>query len=120
MLDIKATNKTPNIKFNEGDRKLTIKGRSIHEDPKAHYEGLFHFINEFIEKKEPSITVHFELSYFNSSSAIVFRDLIRILNESPVDVNIDWYYESDDDEMKASGEEFDQLFPSIQFNFNVC
>ncbi|MCH2234265.1 MAG: DUF1987 domain-containing protein [Crocinitomicaceae bacterium] len=119
MYTLEATNKTPNIQLDETNCIIRFVGRSIHEDPKGFYSNLFEKCRSVLETNPTEFKIVFELAYFNSSSAIVFRDLIRMFNASSATVSVDWCYEDDDDEMRGSGEEFNHLFDDIQFDFVV-
>ena len=119
MYSISATNKTPNIELDEANCIIRIVGRSIHEDPKGFYADVFERCKAILDKNPAEFKIVFELTYFNSSSAIIFRDFIRMFDASSATISVDWCYEDDDDEMRGSGEEFDHLFENIQFEFVV-
>ena len=119
MYSVRATNKTPNIELDSTNSVIRIVGRSIHEDPKGFYSEIFDRCKSALDANPTEFKIVFELTYFNSSSAIIFRDFIRMFDASNSKISVEWCYEDDDDEMKSSGEEFDHLFDDILFDFVV-
>ena len=71
------------------------------------------------EEQIQPIEFQFKLVYFNSSSAKFLYDIIIILNQiqkAKVPLNINWYYDKDDSELREAGEDLSEL-AQVPFNF---
>ncbi|WP_066757609.1 DUF1987 domain-containing protein [Crocinitomix algicola] len=117
-LEIKATLKTPKVIVNPENGQILLAGISIPEDPYSFYSPINEKINEYLQNPNKKTTLEFKLEYFNTSSTLVIRNLIRDLSESTVNTELEvkWYYEQYDDDMKEAGEEFKLLFHKLNFN----
>lgn len=101
-LYIDNTPSTPEIKF-EKSGSLSIRGKSLPEDPKRFYNPLFKWVEE-LTTDNVDITV--QLEYVNTSSSKRIIELLKkIDNNSKVKhVKMNWYYEIDDPDMLEFGE----------------
>ena len=66
-----------------------------------------------------TIRVDLSFMYFNTSSSKCLFDLFKTLKQlkkNGKDVEINWYYEEDDDDMMETGEDFADLL-GLDFNF---
>lgn len=117
-VNIEASIKTPEIVMNEVDGRISIKGISIPEDPHEFYSPLLQAINDYQTAPAEKTALDLHLEYFNTSSTLIIRNLIKELRNirSKTDLVINWFFESDDEDMKEAGEEFKMLFDDIQFN----
>ncbi len=70
-----------------------------------------------MEAPLPKTTLEFKLEYFNTSSTLVIRNLIRDLSQSEAktELYVKWYYEEYDEDMKEAGDEFRMLFHKLNF-----
>ena len=116
-LEIKATLKTPKVLVNFEEGIILLAGISIPEDPYAFYSPVNEEIDKYMETPLPKTTLEFKLEYFNTSSTLVIRNLIRDLsqNNSKTELFIKWYYEEYDEDMKEAGDEFRMLFHGVNF-----
>lgn len=114
---IEGTVKTPEFKINHSTGELSIKGISIPENPRLFYSSVYSAIDEYLRSPHQTTTVSFDLEYFNSSSAIAIRDIIRKFETHPKSdtCTINWYHDSDDHGIRNSGLEYKNIFPSIRF-----
>lgn len=107
-LVIDGTPKTPTIKFEPGDGKLMIKGRSIPENSIEFYKPLVDSLDAY----NGNVNVDIVLEYFNTSSSKcildVFKKLEKIKSEGS-DVEIRWHYEEDDEDMLEAGEDYQAI-----------
>ncbi len=115
---IKATDVSPEVIFNPGDKKFSISGWSRPESPSKFYSPVMKWIQDNGESQLGGATINFKIEYFNTPSARVIReilDLLESLHKKGVKVNVNWYY---DDE--SSKEEFEYEFAqglTIPINF---
>jgi hypothetical protein len=116
-LQIEATVKTPKVIFDSSTGLISISGISIPEDPHEFYGPLEEELTNYLVKPSLSTLLEFKLEYFNTSSTLIIRNIIRQLQkvEKITKLKIKWFYESDDEDMKEAGSEFKMLFNSLDF-----
>lgn len=116
-LEIKATLKTPKVSVNFDEGKILLAGISIPEDPYAFYSPVISEIESYLKNPKERTVLEFKLEYFNTSSTLVIRNLIRDISQSISNTNltVKWFYEEYDDDMKEAGDEFRMLFDGIDF-----
>lgn len=116
-LEIKATLKTPKVSVNFDEGKILLAGISIPEDPYAFYSPVISEIESYLENPKETTVLEFKLEYFNTSSTLVIRNLIRDISQSisKTNLTVKWFYEEYDDDMKEAGDEFRMLFDGINF-----
>ncbi len=101
-LFINYTNSTPEIDFKQSGY-LSIKGRSLPEDPQKFFDPLFKWINELDSEQ---VDIQIKLEYVNTSSSKRIIELLKLIdNNSRIKkVDMNWYYEIDDSDMLEFGE----------------
>lgn len=116
-LEIKATLKTPQVLVNFDEGKILLAGISIPEDPYAFYSPVNEQIEEYLKNPLETTTLEFKLEYFNTSSTLVIRNLIRTLSRGSHNTKliVRWYYEEYDEDMREAGDEFRMLFSELSF-----
>ena len=75
LLNIAATDRTPEIILTLEPAKLSIKGESYPEDVSAFYGQVIQAVNSLVESPAGELTVEIQLIYINSSS---IKALFRI------------------------------------------
>lgn len=118
---IKEAPTTPEIRFDFEEGVLEIKGVSIPEDTDEFYSPVHNALEEYLSGEKPpeEITVYFKLIYVNTSTIAVLGKMIKALETSDCSVNVKWYYEMEDDDMKDLGEDFSS-FSNLQFEMIPC
>ncbi len=127
-LIIKETLATPKVVFNVYENDCEIKGCSRPEDVRDFYgpiidwlKGFKSSINDELKKtysESNPIIFKFKFDYFNSSSAKFILDILVFINDIHNDglsLQIDWYYDENDDDMKEVGEELSEV---VDFPFH--
>ncbi|NJL12247.1 MAG: DUF1987 domain-containing protein [Microscillaceae bacterium] len=120
---IKEAPTTPEVKFFFQKGHLEIKGVSIPEDTEEFYLPILEALEEYLKMYSPKeITVVFKLIYVNTSTSAVLGKIIKMLE--PIEgeeriVNIHWYYEMEDEDMKDLGEDFNS-FSKLNFEMFPC
>ena len=115
---LKATDVSPEVIFNPGEKKFSISGWSRPESPSKFYAPILKWIHENGEQHLNGATVNFKVEYFNTPSARVIREILdqlEALHKKGIIVKVNWYY---DDE--SSKEEFEYEFAqglTIPINF---
>lgn len=111
-LIIEGTPKTPTIKFNPGEGKLLIQGRSIPENSIDFYKPLVDSLETYTSEAKNTTNVDIVLEYFNTSSSKCILDVFKKLEKINSDnggVNINWHYEEDDEDMLEAGEDYQAI-----------
>ncbi len=113
ILEIKATNKTPYIKFDPNMGVLELRGRSIPENAVEFYKPLVEWLDKYAQDPKDKTEVNVQLEYFNTSSSKCILDVFKKLediNKKPdKEVVINWYYEEDDEDMLEAGEDYQSI-----------
>ena len=107
VVEIEATNKTPYIRLDKDNGEIEVSGISIPENTKEFYWKFNRWLTEYAASPAPDTKVKIKLMYMNSSSTVVITRMLMLLDELiglKTVVQIDWYYESDDLEMKEIGQ----------------
>ncbi len=116
-LEIEATVKTPRIVLDTEAGKILLAGISIPEDPYEFYSPIEDEIDKYLKNPAEKTDLEFQLEYFNTSSTLIIRNLIRKLSNFTEETNLTvyWYYEAYDEDMKEAGDEFKKLFEDLSF-----
>lgn len=106
-LKIEATKCSPKVELTP-EGIMTIRGRSITEDPISFYAPVFEWIRNCKSKK---FTIDIQLEYMNTSSSKVILNLLYAIKDcyNRNNIFIKWYYESDDEDMHDLGQDFESL-----------
>jgi len=119
-LIISKTNYTPDINFDVNTGILNISGKSYPENTFEFYAPITSWIAEYVKStSNEKLVFNFELTYLNSSSLKSYFDILDILEEAHnkgSSIEINWIYESDDDIIEETGEDFKEDFESLVFN----
>jgi hypothetical protein len=117
LLNIQATDKTPEIKLNFITGDLSITGRSIIKECPQFYNQLFDALEIYCLRPAPVTIAHIQLDYFGDLSSRALLDVFRKLESIHTklsDVSINWYYAYEDKIMRDTGEDYEYLL-SIPF-----
>lgn len=112
-LIIDDTIKTPSISFNYEAGKLEMKGKSIPENSLEFYRPVFEWLDSYNHSPRPETDMVIKLEYFNTSSSKCLLDILRRLESLQLSgkskVTINWFYETDDEDMMEAGEDYQAL-----------
>lgn len=111
-LNLEGSAKTPTVKFDSAKGTLELKGRSIPENSIEFYKPLNDWIDAYAGSPQSETTVDVKLEYFNTSSSKCILDLFKQLeklNQRNTKVNVNWYYEEDDEDMAEAGEDYQAI-----------
>jgi hypothetical protein len=118
-LEIERKANTPSVLFDPDSGNLKIEGRSIPENPGDFYDELIAWIREYFKDPQPLTTIDLNLEYVNSGSSKYLLGLFRIIKEEVqkgFKININWYYEEDDEAIQSLGEHYKS---SLKIPFNL-
>ena len=117
-LHMPATERTPELLFDFAANAFSLKGESYPENIAEFYSSPVGQLKEHLTaQKGQKIAFHFELPYFNSSSAKIILGLFSMLEQAAEDGNevlITWTCEEGDD-MQEMGEEFAEDLDAAKF-----
>ena len=119
--NLEETPKTPKIHFNYGEGEFMISGRSIPENSIEFYKPLFDWLDEYTNTPQDLTKVEIKLEYFNTSSSKCLVEVFRKLediHQKGNKIEVNWYYEEDDEDMQESGEDFKEII-SLPINMAV-
>ena len=83
------------------------------------YKPLVDWLEAYKSNPLPHTKVNIQLEYFNTSSSKCILDVFKKLeaiNKGDKAVEINWYYEEDDEDMLEAGEDYESI---IQVPFNM-
>ena len=109
---IEGTPKTPTVEFNAEEGKVEIKGRSIPENSVEFYNPLIAWLEEYGNNPKEETQVNIQLEYFNTSSSKCILDVFKKLEslaKAGNNINVNWYYEEDDEDMLEAGEDYQSI-----------
>ena len=114
-LVIKSTNVSPSVVFQSNGR-LKIEGKIITENAVITFEPIFNWLKN-IKKK----SIHFDiiLEYINTSASMQLYALLNLLDDDDAieEINVNWFYEEDDEEHLETGELFQERLEKTHFNY---
>ena len=118
-LQIKEDDSTPKVIMDKENNIFEISGISLPEDVISFYEPVLNWINDYLKEANLSTEISINLSYFNTSSSKVILEILSLfdnLAERGLMVSASWYYLEMDDDMLATGKEFQSML-KMPFNF---
>lgn len=99
---------TPSVLFDPKNGVIELKGKSIPENSFEFYEPLYNWLNEYSQSPQKETKVKLSMEYFNTSSSKEFMKFFQKLEDlhksDLTNISIEWYHESDDEEMMEMGE----------------
>lgn len=110
-LVLEGSAKTPSINFDSETGVLLLKGRSIPENSIEFYEPLNDWLEGYATAPKET-TVDVKLEYFNTSSSKCILDFFKRLEtmgEKGTSISVNWYFETDDEDMQEAGEDYDAI-----------
>jgi hypothetical protein len=110
--------KTPQLLLDNKKGLIEMKGSSIMEDATAFYDPLMRWLYEYVSNAKDTV-VNIDLEYFNTSSAkilLIFFRTLSTIQKSGCNLEVNWYFDEDDDEIIESGTNF-AIMSKIKFNF---
>lgn len=115
-MEIKPKSNKPYVKLDKENCVLTFKGKSYPEHPSLFYDPIIEELNKCSEYMVgKTITMNLAFEILNSVSGKYLYDIIGVINKSSKKLNVNWYYENDDEDMEEEGYTFKSAFKSTNF-----
>lgn len=118
-IQIEPTSITPFCKLDLTNNVLAFKGRSSPCSSLDFYNPIIENVDQAFRQGKDTLTANFEFEYFNTSSSKCIYNLLRRLANAKGDganVIINWFYEEDDDDMRETGEDYEEVL-GLTFNY---
>jgi hypothetical protein len=112
-LIIELTDSTPAVFLDKTAGKFEISGRSLPEEALAFYQPVLEWISAYINSPNKNTTFVFKMDYINSASIRALNDILSVLEKLFLkghDVNIEWKFNFEDNELRDTGEEFSEIY----------
>jgi hypothetical protein len=109
---IEGSQDTPSIILNKEENKFEITGKSFPADVSAFYKPVIQWLDKYSSEPNTETVFILKMDYFNTASSKVILDILYKLEDLSNDgsvVKIKWYYPDDDEDMKETGEEYDEI-----------
>lgn len=109
---VEASAKTPTVDLNGNTGVLLFRGRSIPENSIDFFQPIHNWVDKYCESPQEETILQVRLEYFNTSSSKCILDLFRKLeqlNRQKSKVTVEWYYETDDEDMEEAGEDYQAI-----------
>ncbi len=119
ILNINETQQTPKVEFNAADNTLTFMGRIMCEDAPDFFEPINNWLKEYELEAPDKTSLNISLEYINTSSSKCLLNMLKrleTLNHNGKGVEVNWIFESDDEDMEEAGHDFHQMV-DMPFNF---
>ncbi|OQX58735.1 MAG: hypothetical protein B5M52_04855 [Helicobacteraceae bacterium 4484_230] len=120
ILMIEATKYTPMINLDPQKGVFEFKGKSYPENTFDFYSPVIDWIEKyFMSDRSAPTRVNMDIIYFNSSSSKLFFDFFDILDEARKNgysVEVNWYYDKENESSLEAGEDFKEDFEELTFN----
>lgn len=111
--------KTPQINFDGETGILELRGRSIPENSVEFYAPLNKWLEEYEKQPRQKTVIDVKLEYFNTSSSKCILDIFKRLekmNGASTEVHVNWYFESEDEDMAEAGEDYQAI---VELPFSI-
>lgn len=111
-IKLQGTDDTPSVILDKAKGIFEFSGRSLPEDVNAFYEPILEWLSEYSESPNSETSVTFKLVYFNTASSKLILDILlkfEEIGEAGSNVQINWYYPEDDEDMEEAGDEYSDI-----------
>jgi len=107
-----GTEDTPEVIMDADNNIMEISGRSLPEDVATFYEPVITWLEEYTKNPDDETIFTFKLEYFNTATSKVILDILVMFEEMIEEghaVKVKWYYDEEDEDMQAAGEEYSDM-----------
>lgn len=107
----------PGITLDKNKGLFEITGKACPENMEEFYEPVFFWLDEYAENPNDVTTFKVKLIYYNTASSKALLKILQKLEQlskKNYKVNVEWYYDTEDEELLIAGEDYSEL---IQLNF---
>jgi hypothetical protein len=108
---IQGTNSTPSAIMNDGLMRIT--GKSVPLEQQVFFGQINKQISRYVKKPANKTSVEISLTHVNASSKrsmVEFLKHLETLNKQGFEVEVNWRYDCDNEDVKELGEIFRSMF----------
>ncbi|MEX1132194.1 MAG: DUF1987 domain-containing protein, partial [Flavobacteriales bacterium] len=116
---IDKTETSPQIDLDLDNGVMDFIGRSLPHNSEQFYSRVYHWLEEYLNEPKGETTVNMKLDYLDTSSSKHLYNIFQKLDavsERGQKVQVNWHYESGDDEMAETGKDYQSFF-GMDFRF---
>ena len=98
---------------------IEFTGRSLPANGEQFYGRVYRWLEEYLKQPRPETVVNMKMDYLDTSSSKHFFNIFDKLNavcERGQKVQVNWHYETGDEEMAEAGKDFQSFF-TLDFDF---
>ncbi|MBS0881219.1 DUF1987 domain-containing protein [Pantoea sp. JGM49] len=121
-LVIAATESTPEVNFDFESGQFSLRGESWPENAAAFYRPLLDALESWQPAQSGQIEASIALRYFNSSSTKMLFSLFDLFNQlaqKGQKVELNWFFDEEDDVSEEFGQELALDFTDLQVNLRA-
>ena len=114
------TKNTLGVEFDSSTGMLELAGSSFPENASEFFNPIIDWLQQFMLEVTGKITLNFKLDYLNSSSIKFVSDMLEKLemyHKGGGDVQINWYYDENDEDIQEMGEDLKEDFFNVLNKF---
>ncbi|MGV9013370.1 MAG: DUF1987 domain-containing protein [Flavobacteriales bacterium] len=118
-MHIDRTETSPEVQLDLESGTIDFIGRSLPANSELFYERVFRWLEEYLKHPHRETVVNMRMDYLDTSSSKHFYnifDKLRAANGQGSTVQVNWHYETGDQEMAETGKDYQTLFP-LEFRF---
>lgn len=118
-MHVDRTATSPEIELDLEQGTIEFTGRSLPANGELFYGRVYRWLDEYLKQPKEQTTVNMKLDYLDTSSSKHFYNIFDRLcsvNDNGLAVQVNWHYETGDEEMAEAGKDYESLFP-MRFNF---
>lgn len=116
---LESTFTTPKVVLDKEAGAFEFSGQSIPENALDFYGPIVNWLDKYAESPNEKTVVNFKFDYYNTASSKMIFHLLQKFDQiyhAGHEVEINWYYLDDDDEMLEAGEDYSSILEA-KFNF---
>lgn len=118
-ISITPTEMTPHVTLDPDLRRIEFSGNCLAVAAQHFFSPVFRWIERLSQLSPPEVSIHVNLHYFNTYSSKILLDIflkLKRLSQQGTNVSYYWYYQQHDEELKESGEYYEEIL-KVNFNF---
>ncbi len=118
-MHIDRTATSPGIEMDLELGTIEFIGRSLPANSEQFYDRVYRWLEEYLKEPRERTTVNMRLDYLDTSSSKHFYNIFDKLSAAKDhgrEVQVNWHFETGDEEMVEAGKDYQSLFP-MRFNF---
>ena len=112
ILNIQATDDSPEVLLNHEKNIFEISGKSLPEDVASFYDPVLKWLEEYALSPAVDTIFTFKFTYFNTASSKIILDILMILegiHAGGHPVMVKWYSPEYDEDMIEAGIEYSEM-----------